>query len=299
MARRRLAKRQRSDQEKDDAASAADAPPPAGNQQPSKITRFLSIVPFLQPKMADSAWASLNERFGSEKPVPAVPAVPPVPRDPPRYSQQSRTPPPQLNLQLNQSRPESGEAQAQAPAVDANGNPKIRLADVDEQGLSATGDTLTTTQQMDPRSQYRPPPVSPTGSSISSAFGNGTFIPPTPRDAPQGLRDTMRSDYFAGALPPQSPLMPPPPVMAAGDGGSVSGSQRDTIYTQSSMSSTPRFRTVSSWVGQQTRRIRREPAADVPEQGYGLMMPDGQEPRRVDEVPPVPSLPPQVQERGV
>ncbi|KAF4119744.1 hypothetical protein GMORB2_4410 [Geosmithia morbida] len=179
---------------------------------------------------------------------------------------------------------QSGSQQSDSQQVVADAdpsaeqNPKIKLADVDELGLSASGNTLTTGDiQIDPRSQYRPPPVSPTGSSISSAFGNGTFIPPTPREPPAALRDTMRSGYFADENLP-FPLMPPP-------------TRRDTTYTQSSVSSEPRFRTVSSWVGQQTRRIGREPAPPVPEQGYGLMMPDDQEPRRVSGVPPPPPLP--------
>lgn len=72
-------------------------------------------------------------------------------------------------------------------------------------------------------------------SSLSSAFGNGTFMLPTP-----------------------------------------SREHHDSVYAQSERS-LPRFRTIDSWVGQQTGRVRSK----VPEQGFGLMMPDDEKARRV------------------
>lgn len=103
-------------------------------------------------------------------------------------------------------------------------------------------------------SQTEAQPYSPTETSLSSGFGNGTYIPPTPLH------------------PPPRVQIDPPPIP------SDEPAQRDTIYTQASeASSVPRFRTVNSWVRQQTRKK----AEDVPEQGYGLMSPDEQMPRRV------------------
>ena len=72
-------------------------------------------------------------------------------------------------------------------------------------------------------------------SSLSSAFGNGTFMLPSPSQAPH-----------------------------------------DSVYARSERS-LPRFRTIDSWVGQQMGRVRSK----VPEQGFGLMMPDDEKARRV------------------
>ncbi|KAM3458646.1 hypothetical protein MY3296_000404 [Beauveria thailandica] len=75
--------------------------------------------------------------------------------------------------------------------------------------------------------------------------------------------------------------------------------RRDTVFTEASEDSPPRFRTVSSWVRQQSGRVKREKqreqdAADEsgtpppvpaipPEQDFRLMMPDGEVPRRVED----------------
>ncbi|KAI6784752.1 uncharacterized protein J7T54_007845 [Emericellopsis cladophorae] len=109
------------------------------------------------------------------------------------------------------------------------------------------------------------PPYSPTESSLSSAYGNGTFIPPTPLHPPPRRVPEADGDEM---FPPPLPVVP---------------RSRDTIYTQySQASSVPRFRTVSMWVRHQTKRVARDP---VPEQGYGLMMPDEEAPRRVVVAP--------------
>lgn len=101
-------------------------------------------------------------------------------------------------------------------------------------------------------------PYSPTETSLSSGFGNGTYIPPTPLHPPPRVQTN------------------PPPIPSYEDVND--SARRDTVYTQASTaSSLPRFRTVNSWVRQQTNRKPEE----VPEQGYGLMVPDGEVPRRV------------------
>lgn len=153
--------------------------------------------------------------------------------------------------------PDKPAAAAQTPT------PRIGLTQGDGQGYytvrEGEGDTFgnnnsTTFLRMSRASELRPPqaPYSPTESSLSSAFGNGTYIPPTPLHPP-----------------PRVQIQPPT---------TDTYSQRDTVYTQSSeASSIPRFRTVNSWVRQQTRKR----ADEVPEQGYGLMAPDGEVPRMV------------------
>lgn len=107
-------------------------------------------------------------------------------------------------------------------------------------------------------------PDSPTETPLSSAFGNGTYMAPAERRAPPTERR------------PEEDLPPPPPVAL----------YRDTVYTESSeASSAPRFRTVNSWVRHQNGRVQRVPPPPVPEQGYGFMMPDGEEGRRVVVAP--------------
>jgi hypothetical protein len=133
-------------------------------------------------------------------------------------------------------------------------------------------------------------------SSLSSGFGDGDII------VPSGLQ--TGNDL----LMPQ----PPPPLEKSlrtsqslvGRFSWSSRVTRDTVYTQSSEDSPPRFRTVNSWVNQQTGRIKRAAQrnegeeADVPpvpgvpmsagqyamppEPQYNMMMPDGETPRKVE-----------------
>lgn len=127
-------------------------------------------------------------------------------------------------------------------------------------------------------------------SSISSGFGDGDIIVP-------GM--------------PGMVLQPPPPVtqsLRASQNGVgrfswVSKSNRETVYTETSEDLPPRFRSVTSWVDQQTGRVKRalarpETDEDVPpvpglpagtgqngmppEPQFTMMMPDGEVPRRPD-----------------
>ncbi|KAF6832237.1 hypothetical protein CMUS01_07010 [Colletotrichum musicola] len=126
-------------------------------------------------------------------------------------------------------------------------------------------------------------------SSISSGFGDGDIIVP-------GMA-----------------LQPPPPVSqqyltvnqnGAGRLSWTSKSNRETVYTETSEDLPPRFRSVNSWVNQQTGRIKRaqdRPQTDdedvppvpglpagtgqnglPPEPQFTMMMPDGEVPRRPD-----------------
>lgn len=77
--------------------------------------------------------------------------------------------------------------------------------------------------------------------------------------------------------------------------------RRDTVCTEASEDTPPRFRTVNSWVRQQSGRVKREKQREEdaatesgtpppvpaipPEQEFRLMMPDGEEPRRVEDTP--------------
>ncbi|EFQ25284.1 uncharacterized protein GLRG_00428 [Colletotrichum graminicola M1.001] len=127
-------------------------------------------------------------------------------------------------------------------------------------------------------------------SSISSGFGDGDIIVP-------GM--------------PGMVLQPPPPVSQSlrasrMDNDRVSWankSNRETVYTEASEDLPPRFRTVDSWVNQQSGRVKRAQARpqtdeDIPpvpglpagtgqngmppEPQFTMMMPDGEVPRRPD-----------------
>ncbi|KAK2003744.1 hypothetical protein LX36DRAFT_650762 [Colletotrichum falcatum] len=127
-------------------------------------------------------------------------------------------------------------------------------------------------------------------SSISSGFGDGDIIVP-------GM--------------PGMVLQPPPPVsqpLRASRIGNdrvswANKTNRETVYTEASEDLPPRFRTVDSWVNQQTGRVKRAQARpqtdeDIPpvpglpagtgqnglppEPQFTMMMPDGEVPRRPD-----------------
>ncbi|OLN82708.1 hypothetical protein CCHL11_08777 [Colletotrichum chlorophyti] len=120
-------------------------------------------------------------------------------------------------------------------------------------------------------------------SSISSGFGDGDIIIP------------------------EVSLQPPPPIRASQGGRftwtGTNNPNRETVYTETSEDLPPRFRTVDSWVNQQTGRVKRAQARpetneDVPpvpglpagtgqngmppEPEFTMMMPDNQMPRRPD-----------------
>jgi len=145
-------------------------------------------------------------------------------------------------------------------------------------------------------------------SSLSSGFGDGDIIMPgtfaqdgrgnlLPRPPPAATQPLRSSQNFVGRIAPSS----------------AASSPRDTVYTEHSEDSPPRFRTVNSWVNQQAGRIRRaqhrvtgkkeydgggSEEGDIPpvpgllagqgmngmppEPQLNMMMPDGEIPRRVD-----------------
>ncbi|KAK3368131.1 hypothetical protein B0H63DRAFT_69991 [Podospora didyma] len=128
-------------------------------------------------------------------------------------------------------------------------------------------------------------------SSISSGFGDGDIIVTPPK--PVVVTSRAESSNYA-------------PARFSWMSQSQALSRRDTVYTQTSEDSPPRFRTVTSWVDQQTGRIRRVQQQDlaaappVPqlipghpgipgihnppdEQVFNMMMTDNESPRRVED----------------
>ncbi|KAL7803461.1 hypothetical protein V8C44DRAFT_275995 [Trichoderma aethiopicum] len=112
-------------------------------------------------------------------------------------------------------------------------------------------------------------------SSLSSGFGDGDIIitPPT-------AAATMESDHPGAAVDSHVNLV----AVRGSEVDSQAAGSRDTVYTSVSDDGRPHFRPVSAWVRQQSRRAKKAPALPdgVMEQGFDLMMPDEQEPRRVE-----------------
>ncbi|PHH88310.1 hypothetical protein CDD83_7702 [Cordyceps sp. RAO-2017] len=115
-------------------------------------------------------------------------------------------------------------------------------------------------------------------SSLSSGFGDGDIVMPPANSTATTTITTAQ-------------LAVPQPV-AQRVSVSEASHRRDTMYTEASEDPVPRFRTINSWVRQQSGRIKRakqrEPDAPPvpsmpPEQEFRLMMPDDEEPRRVEE----------------
>lgn len=136
-------------------------------------------------------------------------------------------------------------------------------------------------------------------SSISSGFGDGDIIVPPPAAFQQGPDGRPFSFVKSSdGLSRHSSV--------ANRSESGRSGQRDTVYTATSEDTPARYRSVNSWVTQQTGRVerqqQRDDAEDVPpvpllppEQRLTMMMDDGEEPRRYEDTqasePPLPALP--------
>jgi hypothetical protein len=130
-------------------------------------------------------------------------------------------------------------------------------------------------------------------SSLSSGFGDGDIIvsqqqpPPLPPPAAYGRpgADGEAQQYLAAARASWA-------------------SRRDTIYTENSDDSPPRYRSVRSWVNQQASRVRKADQRGTtaapdgenddatagdrimpPEPRLNMMMDDGQAPRAPEMMP--------------
>lgn len=129
-------------------------------------------------------------------------------------------------------------------------------------------------------------------SSLSSGFGDGDIViiqPPGTVAATASRLNTFDSNINLGAVRTSSERKSLGSRLSRNNSRDHS---RDTVMTNSSEDLRPRFRTVSSWVHQQSRRTKKRSAANrgedrgmttpLPEQGFDMMMPDGEVPRRVD-----------------
>lgn len=132
-------------------------------------------------------------------------------------------------------------------------------------------------------------------SSISSGFGDGDIIVPPPAVLQQNGESASYSYTKARDSTIQSNSTASPDAGDAGD----AQTRRDTVYTTTSEDRPARYRSVGSWVNQQTGRVQRHqadapPVPSLPPEDRYTMMMDDEEPRRIQEAlpqPPVPSLP--------
>lgn len=210
-----------------DGSYVAPLPP-----KPSRGARILAKIPIVRDRFGSQSWVGITETsFFDEKrhqpsPTPGFDLLGYMPDQPAPAVLMPRGQAP-LPSALDKDQffglmgVQSASSQGRLPSY-------YEVAPVQQQNISPlSSDRL-------PRdSAYQP---SETGTSLSSAFGTGTHIPPTPMQA----------------------LHPPPP-MRHGDFNAPEpqglNTRRDTTYTQSSIaSSVPRFRTIHSWVRQQTSR---------------------------------------------
>jgi hypothetical protein len=209
-----------------------DSPGPSPSMpKPSRRVRFLAHVPILKTRFANRSWFNIDDPYVDDNEAGAFA------RDDDLL----------------------GYLPEKPPAVAAENTPQLRLINVDD-----TGYYTTTTMQSGDTNQaiasQNQPLYSPTASTLSSAFGNGTFMAPTEPHPPPAARH-----------PDKDHLRPP--------------GYRDTVYTESSeVSSVPRFRTVNSWVRHQTSRLRQSPPPPMPDHGYGVTG-DEEEPKRVVVAP--------------
>lgn len=204
--------------------------------KPSRGARLLAKVPILRDRFGDSNWVSITETPAFEE----------------KQRQPSQTPsldllgympdqPAPAALMAQSQRPmskfDNGQefyGAAGAPYGPLTGNPPSYYQ-TSPQSQDYQEQTFSSNDQLPRESTYQP---SETGSSLSSAFGNGTHIPPTP----------------------MQPLHPPPAVRYNEPDMGAANNRRDTTYTQmSTASSIPRFRTIHSWVRQQTGRVPQIP----------------------------------------
>ncbi|KAI5928384.1 hypothetical protein F4810DRAFT_1287 [Camillea tinctor] len=121
---------------------------------------------------------------------------------------------------------------------------------------SQTDPTHQTSNSYDPASRqaYRASEIS----SISSGFGDGEMILPQPMPASNTTGTNTTTTTAASPI-----VQPPPPVPTSNNAAgrfswmSRRDERRETVYTQTSEDRPARFRSVASWVNQQTGRIRR------------------------------------------
>ncbi|KAH6680764.1 hypothetical protein B0J14DRAFT_471612, partial [Halenospora varia] len=148
------------------------------------------------------------------------------------YSQQQTSPETQADYN-NTGRRNTMLSRQQSNATNANGTMATQGTFLSQQTTN-----LQNTNQMQHMSYL---------SSLSSGFGDGLIMPDgmTNPNSRQSQAQAPGASRFSWAR--------------------TATRDRDTVYTTTSEESAPRFRTVNSWVAQQSGRIEKKQATEVPE----------------------------------
>ncbi|KAH6976103.1 hypothetical protein BKA56DRAFT_618037 [Ilyonectria sp. MPI-CAGE-AT-0026] len=271
--------------------------------KPSRIDKILAKVPFIRTRLPNREWYTIEDpskysyeksqatkppRFASRRIESQffAPNTPVGVYTSPRMGSRSKFSTADTLSPMSTTFVESKAVQAQV--VSGQTAKQVRL--------SVQAKPMPTTPRYTYSQSKRQTGVS-TLSSISSGFGDGDIII-TPENTVSTVNtSTMPSLPTAVADPSRQSSIRSP---AASRRSSMRSSGRDprrdtqmTSMTDVTLDGRPRFHSVNSWVKQQSGHLRRAqngvdgdappvPMLPPPEQELRLMMPDGEEPRRVD-----------------
>ncbi|KAL6399112.1 hypothetical protein AUP68_17654 [Ilyonectria robusta] len=271
--------------------------------KPNRIDKILAKVPFIRTRLPNREWYTIEDpskysyeksqatkppRFASRRIESQffAPNTPVGVYTSPRMGSRSKFSTADTLSPMSTTFVESKAVQAQV--VSGQTAKQVRL--------SVQAKPMPTTPRYTYSQSKRQTGVS-TLSSISSGFGDGDIII-TPENTVSTVNtSTMPSLPTAVADPSrQSSIRSPVASRRSSMRSSGRDPRRDTQMTSMTdvtLDGRPRFHSVNSWVKQQSGHLRRAqngvdgdappvPMLPPPEQELRLMMPDGEEPRRVD-----------------
>lgn len=271
--------------------------------KPSRIDKILAKVPFIRTRLPNREWYTIEDpsKYSYEKSQATKP---------PRFASR--------RIESQFFAPNKPVGVYTSPRMGSRS--KFSTADtlsptstmfVESKAVQAQVVSGQTAKQVRLSVQAKPMPSTPrytysqskrqtgvsTLSSISSGFGDGDIII-TPENTVSTVNtSTMPSLPTAVADPSRQSSMRSPAASRQSSMRSYGGDPRRdtamTAMTDVTLDGRPRFHSVNSWVKQQSGHLRRAqngvdgdappvPMLPPPEQELRLMMPDGEEPRRVD-----------------
>ncbi|KAF7538330.1 hypothetical protein G7Z17_g12654 [Cylindrodendrum hubeiense] len=276
--------------------------------KPSRTDKILAKLPFIRTRLKNREWYTIDEptKFSYEKP--------------PRFASrriESQFFAPNKPVGVYSS-PRMGSTRSKFTNADTVSPTSTMF--VESTAVKAQVVTSQTAKEVRLSEQGKLMPTTPrytyshlkrqTGvselSSISSGFGDGDIII-TPNNTVNTIHSTTVPSLPSAVADPsrqssmRSHATSRQSSMRSYGGGSRQLSmrsyrgdtRRDTASTDVSLDGRPRFHSVNSWVKQQSGHLRRAqrgadgdappvPMLPPPEQELRLMMPDGEEPRRVE-----------------
>ncbi|KAK7417516.1 hypothetical protein QQZ08_011598 [Neonectria magnoliae] len=267
--------------------------------KPSRFDKVLAKVPFVRTRFTNREWYTIEDP--SRPTYEKTQADKPPRFASPRIESQFFAPDkpvgvyssPRIGLSRSKSPIDTfsptGTTFVESTAVQVQVMSKLEPKQV---RLSANGKAMPTTPKWTFDHSKRQTGVSEL-SSISSGFGDGDIII-TPSNTNTVTTVTVPTLPAVAASRQSSLHSSSDSSRRSSLHSSRRDARRDTASTDVSLDVRPRFHSVNSWVKQQTGQMRREqqrgadgdappvPMLPPPEQKFRLMMPDGEEPRRVD-----------------